>query len=272
MGWPIAQSKSPRLHGFWLSQAGIDGTYVPLPVRPETLGQALRALPVLGFRGVNLTMPHKEIALELVDFVDPLARRIGALNTIVVREDGKLEGLNTDAFGFSEHLRLSGYENAARPATILGAGGAARAVIAALQDMGCPEIRLVNRTVPRAQKCAAQLRIPGDQRSILRVYAWDDMPIALSGSSLLINTTSLGMVGQPPLTVHLAPLPIDAWVYDIITAPLETALLQSAKARGHRTVDGIGMLLHQGRPGFKAWFGIDPVVTDALRDFVLGVL
>ena len=265
MGWPIAHSRSPRLHGFWLERYGIDGAYVPLAVPPERLEQALRALPALGFRGTNLTLPHKEAALAIVDEVDEQARRIGAINTIAVREDGGLRGWNTDAFGFLAHLQASAPEwrASAAPAVVLGAGGSARAVCAALLGSGVPEIRLVNRTRERAAALAAAIGGP------IRSVDWEERAAALDGAGLLVNTTVLGMAGQPPLDVALDALSREAIVYDIVYVPLETPLLRAAAARGNRTVDGLGMLLHQARPGFAAWFGVEPAADAALRAFVL---
>lgn len=264
IGWPVGHSRSPRLHGFWLEQYGIDGAYLPLPVKPEDFAEVFRALPRMGFRGVNVTVPHKEAALALADHVEPLARRIGAVNTLIVRADGSMEGRNTDAFGFIENLRQGspGFSAGRGPAVVLGAGGAARAVIAALQDDGCPEIRLLNRTMARAEEVAADLG------GSVRVVAWEKRAEALAEAGLLINTTTLGMNGQPPLEIALDDLPGDALVSDIVYAPLETDLLARARARGNRAVDGLGMLLHQARPGFAAWFGVMPEVTGELRAFV----
>lgn len=264
IGWPVSHSRSPRLHGFWLRQYRIDGAYMALPVRPERLAEALRALPVLGFAGVNVTVPHKEAALALVDHAQSEARRIGAVNTIIVGGDGRLEGRNTDGFGFIENLRaaLPNWRAARGPAVLLGAGGAARAVAAALIEAGVPEIRVVNRTADRARQLA------GDIGGPFRIFTWRETATALTGASLLVNTTMLGMTGQLPLEFDLAPLPPDAVVNDIVYAPLETPLLMRARARGHPVVDGLGMLLHQARPGFAAWFGVDPAVTPELRRFV----
>jgi shikimate dehydrogenase len=265
MGWPVAHSRSPRLHGYWLRAYGIDGAYVPLPVRPENVAAALRALPVLGFAGVNVTVPHKESALSAVDRSDGTARRIGAVNTIVVAPDGTLDGRNSDAFGFAENLRagVPGWSPKVGPAVILGAGGAARAVAVALLDDGVPEIRIVNRTAERAE------RLSGDIGGPLRVFGWAERASALDNAALLVNTTTLGMAGQPPLELALDRLPTAAVVNDIVYSPLETPLLASARARGNRVVDGLGMLLHQARPGFAAWFGVEPQVTPELRRFLL---
>ena len=265
MGWPVAHSLSPRLHGFWLKQYRIDGAYVPLPVRPERLASALRALPDLGFAGCNLTIPHKEAALLALDEVAAEARRIGAVNTVRVRQDGTLYGWNTDIEGYAQSLAaaLPGWSPAGKPAAVIGAGGAARAVVAALLDLEASEIRLVNRSPERAQELARALGGP------VRTHDWADMPKALRGAGLLVNATTLGMAGQPPLEVDLASLPPEAVVSDIVYVPLETPLLAAARARGHHVADGLGMLLHQAVPGFEAWFGRRPEVTPALREFVL---
>jgi shikimate dehydrogenase len=271
MGWPVSHSRSPVLHGFWLEETGVDGAYLPLPVRPDDVEQALRALPVLGFRGCNLTVPHKQAALAVVDRVDPLARRIGAINTIVVAPDGSLEGTNTDAFGFREHLREAApqWKPGSGPAVILGAGGAARAVIVALSDAGAAEIRIVNRTLKRAEAVAGDLAAP---RTKITIHSWEEVSAVQCQAGLLVNATSLGMVGEPPLILDLASLPLSAPVVDIVYVPLETELLAAARRRGHPAVDGLGMLLHQGRPGFEAWFGASVQVTDRLRAAMLATL
>ncbi len=271
MGWPVEHSRSPVLHNFWLRQYRVDGVYVPLPVRPENLAQALRALPALGFRGCNLTIPHKQAALSIVDRVEPLARRIGAINTVIVGEDGTLEGRNTDAYGFREHLRESvpGWSASRARAVVLGAGGAARAVVAALAEEGVEEIRLVNRTAAHAEALAADL---GRGALRISVHAWARRHAVLDGAELVINTTSLGMDKQPPLDLDLKALPTGAVVVDIVYVPLETPLLAAARGAGHRVVDGLGMLLHQGRPGFAAWFGTEVGVTAELRAAVLQTL
>lgn len=264
MGWPVAHSLSPRLHGYWLEHYRIDGIYMPLAVAPEDLPAALSALPALGFRGVNLTLPHKEPALPICDEVDDLAQRIGAVNTIVVHE-GKLVGSNSDAFGFLESMRADApdWRVEAAPAVVLGAGGAARAVVTALADAGAPEVRIVNRTRERAEALAASLG------GAVSVRGWAQRSAALADAGLLVNTTTLGMAGQPPLDLDLAALPDQALVTDIVYAPLVTPLLAAARDRGNPIVDGLGMLLHQARPGFEAWYGRRPEVTPALRAFVL---
>ncbi|HXQ53227.1 MAG TPA: shikimate dehydrogenase [Stellaceae bacterium] len=268
MGWPVAHSRSPALHGFWIAEHGIDGAYVPMAVKPEHLRRALEALPLLGFAGCNLTIPHKEAALEIVDEIDASARRAGAINTVVVDAHGRLSGRNTDIFGFLEALRAArpGWSAAIGPAVVIGAGGAARAVVAALIDDGAPEIRLVNRTPARAASLAKELGGP------VLGATWERRAEALQGAALLVNATSLGMAGQPALELALDLLPREAVVNDIVYAPLETPLLAAARQRGNFAVDGLDMLLHQARPGFAAWFGVEPQVTPALRRAVLATL
>lgn len=266
IGWPVGHSRSPALHGHWLQRHGIAGAYVALPVRPEHLEQALRALPVLGFAGCNVTVPHKEAAFRLVDHVDASAARLGAVNTILVRSDGTLEGRNTDGEGFLKHLRASapGWVPADRPVLVLGAGGAARAIAGALADIGVPEIRVANRTDARAEALAREFGPP------LKAWGWDRRDGGLDGCSLVVNTTQLGMNGYPALDLALDRLPSDGVVSDIVYSPLETALLADARRRGLVAVDGLGMLLHQARAGFAAWFGVEPEVDEPLRRAVLG--
>lgn len=265
MGWPVSHSRSPRLHGHWLNRYGIDGAYLPLAVRPEAFARALHALADLGFAGCNVTVPHKEAALAACDLVSETARAIGAVNTIVLR-DGRLEGDNSDAFGFMENLRQEApaWQAAAGPALVLGAGGAARAVIHGLLQAGAPDIRLANRTEARAAELARHF---GPR---VQLVAWDRRDRALRDVALLVNTTTLGMTGQAPLDLPLDGLPPEALVTDIVYSPLETPLLADARRRGNPTVDGLGMLLHQARPGFAAWFGVEPQVDAALRAAVLG--
>jgi shikimate dehydrogenase len=262
-GWPVEHSRSPRLHGYWLERHGINGAYVPLPVRPEHFADSVRALSNLGFAGANVTLPHKQAAHALADTHDAAAERIGAVNTLVFGPDGRIDGSNTDAFGFHENLveGARGHDWRSAPAVVLGAGGAARAVLVALEDAGVPEIRLANRTRGRAEDLSA---LAGSAT----VVDWDERAEALDGAALLVNTTSLGMSGQAPLDLPLDRLPAGAVVTDLVYAPLETALLAAARARGNPVVDGLGMLLHQARPGFRAWFGVDPQVDDGLRRFV----
>jgi len=265
IGWPVGHSRSPALHGFWLREHGIDGAYVPLAVRPENLKSALAGLAALGFRGANVTVPHKEAALSLVDRASDTALRIGAVNTITVAEDGTLEGNNTDAFGFLENLREAqpGWRAATGAAAVIGAGGAARAIAVALANEGAPEIRIVNRTKERADRLVQEIGRP------LVAIDWANRAAALVDVSLLVNATTQGMSGEQPLDLDLARLPTNALVNDIVYVPLETGLLAAARARGNRIVDGLGMLLHQARPGFAAWFGVEPKVTPALREAVL---
>jgi shikimate dehydrogenase len=270
MGWPVAHSRSPLLHGFWLEKTGVDGVYVPLPVRPENIERALRALPILGFRGCNLTIPHKEAALAVVDKVDPMARRIGAANTIIVATDGSLEARNTDAFGFVENLcdTVPDWHPGSGAAVILGAGGSARAVVAALSDAGVSEIRMINRTISRAEVVARDLSTAITR---ITVHSWDEISRVQKDAGLLVNTTNLGMIGEPSLVLDLL-LPSTAPVVDIVYVPLETKLLAAARRRGHPVVDGLGMLLHQGRPGFEAWFGAPVQVTSDLRAAIVATL
>ena len=265
IGWPVGHSLSPCLHGYWLDQYGIDGCYIPLAVAPENLADALSALPKLGFAGANLTVPHKEAALAIVDHSDDLATRIGAVNTIVVQEDGSLEGRNTDGYGFIESLSAAADLKIVKqnPVVVLGAGGAARSIIVALKDYGAGTIRLTNRTLERAERMRDEFG--GD----IDVVDWDQRAVALNDATLLVNTTTLGMSGQPALELELDALPTTAIVNDIVYSPIETNLLREAAKRGNPTVDGLGMLLHQARPGFASWFGREPDVTDALRAHVL---
>lgn len=268
LGWPVAHSRSPQLHGFWLDAYGIDGAYIPLPVEPENLEMVLRTLPAMGFRGANLTVPHKRRALDFLDEIDDPAARIGAVNTVVVGEGGRLMGTNTDGYGFFENIRQGApnwkLENG--PMVVLGAGGAARAICVALLDGGANHIILCNRSRGRAEDLAGHLQNPNAKIEILD---WSARADCLDGATMLINTTSLGMTGQPALEIDLAALPNDAIVNDIVYSPLETDLLADAKLKGCIFIDGLGMLLHQARPAFSAWFGVDPEVTTALRKHVL---
>ncbi|MEQ8229060.1 MAG: shikimate dehydrogenase [Rhodospirillales bacterium] len=268
MGWPVGHSLSPVLHGHWLQSLGIDGAYVPLAVAPDDFTRVLAALPRMGFRGANVTVPHKEAALAAVDEADALAQRICAVNTVIVGDGGRLAGTNTDGFGFLENLKdgAPDWNPAAAPAAVLGAGGAARAVVVALIDAGVPELRLMNRTRARAEQLAADL---DGGTGVIAVHDWDDRNAALDGAGLLVNTTTLGMTGKDALDIGLDALPMDALVNDIVYAPLETDLLAAARARGNPAVDGLGMLLHQARPGFEAWFGQAPEVTASLRSVIL---
>jgi shikimate dehydrogenase len=263
LGWPVAHSRSPRLHGFWLDRHGIDGAYVPLPVRPEHLPGAVRALRDLGFRGGNVTIPHKEAAVALCDRLEDSAARAGAVNTLVFEPDGAIVGLNTDGAGFVAALAqaVPDFSPAEGPAVLFGAGGGARAVAASLLEAGCPEVVLVNRTIARAEAVAAALG-----RGVT-VAAWGDAA-PLARASLLVNTTSLGMKGEPPLSVPLDALRPAAVVADLVYVPRITSLLDRAAARGHRTMGGLPMLLHQAGLGFSRWFGVLPEVDEAVAAFV----
>jgi shikimate dehydrogenase len=258
MGWPVGHSRSPRLHGHWIARHGLDAAYLPLPVAPADFAVAVQGLRAAGFRGANVTIPHKEAAFAICDEVSARARRAGAVNTLVFGPDG-IAGDNTDGWGFLESVReqAAGFVFAGARAVLLGAGGAARAIAAALLDAGA-RVTLVNRTRARAEALAAAL---GGA-----VEAAETPPLA--ECSLLVNTTSLGMAGQPPLDIALHALPRSAVVADIVYVPLETALLAEARARGHAVVDGLGMLLHQARPGFEAWFGVAPQVDAELRALI----
>ncbi|ROU03162.1 shikimate dehydrogenase [Histidinibacterium lentulum] len=264
IGHPIAHSRSPQLHGHWLSRYGLRGHYVPMNVAPDDLAEVLRALPRAGFAGVNVTIPHKRAALALADEVTESARRIGAANTLTFA-DGRIHADNTDGYGFLENLRQGapGWDPAAGAATVLGAGGAARAVIVALMDAGVSEVQLTNRTRATAEALRAELGGP------IRVRDWMQAGDALRDAALVVNTTSLGMTGGGPFLVPLDGLSADALVTDLVYTPLETPLLRGARDRGCRTVDGLGMLLHQGVPGFERWFGRRPEVDDATRAAVL---
>jgi shikimate dehydrogenase len=261
MGWPIAQSRSPMLHNFWFAQHGLAGSYVPLAIPPEGLKAALRALPALTFAGCNLTIPHKQQAMKIVDEVDVTARTIGAISCVTVRPDGTLIGCNNDYYGFIHNILefVPDWRADAGPVAVMGAGGGARAVVYGLMQRGAREIRLVNRTQARAQTLAKEFGGP------IAVLPWEQRHNALDGAAMLVNATSQGMIGQPPLDLRLDRLPKSALVNDIIYIPRETPLLAAARTRGNRTVTGLGMLLHQGIPAWKAWFGIEPKVTAELR-------
>lgn len=267
IGWPVAHSRSPVIHNHWIDAYGIaDAEYVRFAVEPEGAGEKIRNLSALGYIGANVTVPHKEVAFAALGRHDAVARRLKAVNTIVTLPDGTLEGRNTDGYGFVANLkdRASTWRADAGPAVILGAGGAARAIAAALEDEGAPEIRIVNRTPSRAEALARDL----DLRNAL-IFADADATRALAGASLLVNTTTLGMKGESDADLDLSPLPESALVTDIVYTPLETGLLRRAREAGHEVVDGLGMLLHQAVPGFEAWFGVRPEVTDELRRLVL---
>jgi shikimate dehydrogenase len=261
MGWPVAHTRSPAIHNHWIAKYGLKGAYVQLPVQPERLEAAIRGLAALGFAGCNVTVPHKESAMRFMDELHPAARRVAAINTIVVQPDGRLLGMNNDGAGYIQSLRDADatWRGDAGPALVLGAGGAARAIVVALLDEGAPELRITNRTLERAQALADDF---GDR---VKVVPWAERNEAMAGVSLLVNTTSLGMHGQAPLDVALGALPLEAMVSDAVYIPLETPLLAQARMRGHRTVNGLGMLLNQARPAFQSWFGVLPDVTPELR-------
>lgn len=268
MGWPVAHSRSPLIHNHWIAEHGLHGAYVLLPVQPQRLEQALRALPALGMAGCNLTIPHKVQALSLMDEVEPQAQRIGAVNTVVVNADGSLTGRNTDAFGFIQSLLAaqSPWHASQGVACVVGAGGAARAVMTGLLDEGVPNIRLTNRSDATALALAQEFGP--------RVVAvpWTQRHEALEEVALLVNTTNQGMHGQAALDIVLDALPQSALVCDIVYVPLQTPLLRMAAARGNPTVNGLGMLLHQARPAFAAWFGPMPAVNAALLEKVHATL
>lgn len=260
LGWPVAHSRSPVIHNHWLREHGLAGRYVLFPVPPERVGDAVRGLAALSLRGCNVTTPHKQAVMPFLDRVDPLARRVGAVNTIVVEADGSLSGLNNDGNGYVQSVRDAkpGWRPDAGPVVLVGAGGAARGIVASLADQGAVEIRLVNRTFERAQALADEFGPP------VRAYRWEERTALLDGATLLTNATDRGMTGKGALELDLGALPRDAVVGDIIYTPPQTPLLAAAKARGNVTVNGLGMLLNQARPAFKAWFGVMPQVTPAL--------
>jgi len=261
MGWPIAHSRSPLLHNYWFKRHELAGTYVPLAIRPDDLAAALRALKPLGFAGCNLTIPLKQLAMSIVDETDAVAKRIGAISCVIVRPDGSLAGTNNDWYGFVHNLRqeLPGWRADAGPVAVLGAGGGARAVCYGLMQEGAKEIRLVNRTFARAKGIAGEFGGP------ITALPWESRHEVLEGAAMVVNATSQGMVGEAALDIKLDKLSKSALAADIIYAPLETPFLAAARKRGNRTINGLGMLLHQGRPAWKAWFGIDVEVTRELR-------
>jgi shikimate dehydrogenase len=262
MGWPVMHSRSPLMHNYWFEQQGLPGAYVLLAIEPGKLGPALRALNPLGFAGCNLTIPHKQDAMLIVDEVDEVARKIGAISCVVVRPNGTLFGTNNDWLGFLGNLKQQqpDWRADAGPAVVIGGGGGARAVCYGLMREGAPEIRLVNRTRERAEGIAAEFGGP------IRVLDWEERHEALDGAATVANTTSQGMVGMPALDLKLGLLPKAALATDIIYTPLETPFLAAARERGNPTVNGLGMLLHQGIPAWKLWFGVEPVVTEELRE------
>jgi shikimate dehydrogenase len=265
IGSPIAHSKSPALHGHWLKTLGLSGFYIPMDVSPDNLVDVLKVLPKAGFVGVNVTVPHKVAALELADLVTDRATLIGAANTLIFRKDGKIHADNTDGYGFIENLRQNApdWNPSAGPAAVLGAGGAARAVIASLLDVGVPEILISNRTRIRAEG------LQHDFGNRLKVVDWVQAGNMLEDAATVVNTTALGMMGKPELRVPLDGLQKNALVTDLVYAPLQTRLLRVAHEMGCQTVDGLGMLLHQAVPGFERWFGQRPPVDAETRAAVL---
>lgn len=268
IGWPIAHSRSPRIHGYWLAQHNINGSYEAVAVEPAHLESEVARLVAEGWAGFNVTVPHKEIIIPLLQTLSPEAMMIGAVNTVIIQPDGSLHGHNTDAYGFIENLREAApkHDFTAGAALVLGAGGAARAVLAALQAANVPDIYITNRTQARAEMLAADF-IDGPAR--LHVVDWGERTKALKGCRTLVNTTSLGMTGQDTLDMPLDTAPPNMLVHDIVYAPLMTPLLEAAALRGLPYVTGIGMLLHQARAGFEVWFGVLPDVDDTLRASVL---
>lgn len=265
IGVPVGHSRSPRLHNYWLRQYGIAGHYVPIEISQADLGEMLDVLPRLGFVGLNVTIPHKESVLALADVVTDRAALIGAANTLIFREDGKIHADNTDGYGFIQNLRSGAPEWDAKtgPACVFGAGGAARAIIASLIEVGAPEIRLSNRTRARAEALRAEF---GGK---ITVYDWVKAGNMVDGAATVVNTTALGMAGKPEFKVPLDGLSRDTVVTDIVYTPLRTRLLNIAEMAGCVTVDGLGMLLHQAVPGFERWFGTRPEVDEKTRSVVL---
>lgn len=265
IGSPIAHSRSPALHGYWLKRYGIKGHYIPLDIAQADLREALRMMPKMGFVGCNVTIPHKETVLQIADVITDRAALIGAANTLIFRKDGKIHADNTDGAGFMANLRQNApnWNPAAGPAAVFGAGGACRAVLAALIEVGVPEIRLANRTRARAEA------LRSDFGAKVHVYEWVQAPAMLEGAATVVNTTALGMTGKADMNIPLDTLERSALVTDLVYTPLKTQFLIEAEDRGCQVVDGLGMLLHQAAPGFERWFGIRPEVDDATRAAVL---
>lgn len=266
VGYPIAHSRSPLMHNYWLRRYGVNGYYIPISLSAADFVSGIRSLPKLGFKGVNITIPHKVTMLGLADSVTDRAALIGAVNTITFKNDGTIRGDNTDSYGFIENLRQNapGWNARSGPALVIGAGGAARAVVSALLSEGVSELRLANRTRQRAQLIADQFGAK------VIVVDWNRASEAVDGATTIVNTTSLGMQGQPELNISLHAAPKTATVTDLVYAPLITPFLEQAAALGLQTVDGLGMLLHQGVPGFELWFDHRPEVDEGLRMAVLG--
>lgn len=268
MGWPVAHSRSPIIHNHWIKQYGLSGAYGLFPVQPNQVETAVRGLQALGLAGCNITIPHKVDAMQYMDWVEPLALRMGAINTIVVQADGALHGFNNDGYGYLQSLREAKptWQADTGPAVVLGAGGAARAIVVSLIDAGATEIRVLNRTLSKAEELAEEFG------QVITAYDWSERADALNNAALLVNTTSQGMQGENALDINLDQLPKSALVSDAIYVPLETPLLAQARLRGNTTVNGLGMLLHQARPAFKAWFGVMPEVSPELKNAVIATL
>ncbi len=266
IGDPIAHSRSPQLHGHWLRRYDLPGHYVPLHISHDNLADSLKMLPKLGFVGANVTIPHKEHVLSLADTVTDRAALIGAANTLTFLENGRVQADNTDGLGFLANIRqhLDGWTAKSGPALVLGSGGAAKAIVSALISDGAPTVYVANRTRARADGLKEQFGARVEPRD------WTQIPNLVGVATLIVNTTSLGMVGHPPLNIDLSQLTPPTVVTDIVYAPLETELLKQARLLGCETVDGLGMLLHQAVPGFERWFGYTPMVDDDLRQAVLG--
>jgi shikimate dehydrogenase len=264
IGHPINHSKSPLIHNHWIAQYGLSGEYKANDIAPENLKDGVRRLIDDGYAGFNITLPHKQDIFKLCASVDDTAKAIGAVNTVVIK-DGALHGTNTDAFGFIENVRQQafGVDFAHRPAVVLGAGGAARAIVHGLIEAGAVKIILLNRTIEKAHEVVAM------NKEIVHVASWEERDNMLKDAGFLVNTTALGMKGKDPLIIDLAHLPAEATVCDIVYTPLMTDLLQQAQHKGHQIVTGIGMLLHQARPAFEKWFGVLPDVSPDLEKKVL---
>jgi len=264
-GSPIGHSKSPLIHGYWIRKYGLNGYYIPIEIRPENFESAIRSLPKLGFRGLNVTIPYKETILSLATSISDRAALIGAANTIIFGPDGSIRADNTDGAGFIQNIRLQApdWKGSNGPAVVLGAGGASRAIVSALLADGVPEVRLTNRTRHRAEMFKEQFGAK------ITVVDWGRASDAMDGAATIVNTTSLGMTGSGPLRIKLDAAPSFALVNDIVYNPVNTDFLEQAKSYGLRTVDGVGMLLHQAVPGFEYWFDVRPEVDDTLRQIVL---
>ena len=265
IGHPIAHSKSPNVHGYWLRKYGLKGHYIPMDIAPDKLADLLPRLADLGFVGANITIPHKEKVMEIADLITDRATLIGAANTLIFRKDGRIHADNTDGYGFIENIRqaIPDWNPKSGPAVVFGAGGASRAVLASLLDVGVPKIMLTNRTRIRAEK------LKEDFGNRIQVIDWVQAGNVLEDADLVVNTTSLGMTGKPEMRVPLDGLKPGAIVNDLVYTPLQTRLLATAEQQGCRVVDGLGMLLHQAVPGFERWFGKRPVVDENVRAAVL---